>query len=378
MATKTLATIPVGRAERYQQRALMRLQLKFTGDVHQLLLDLADDMRAQILNAAEEDGSLSTEKLFDVQRYAGERWAVFFDEFLRIFGQARRQAAALPFAVLVVRHNHYARLAQETLEEAGPEDVSGVFSEQLEVVLRAAEERIYGDGFNLSGRIWRLDKDSLKGIQDTLYKGVVQQRSAWDIAKDLEQYLGPGADCPRWTSYRLYGKTKQQIAAGDTGGLYRGDECKSQGVAYNALRLTRNENQIIHHMATDDLFARQPWIEMEQVLLSPDHPDIGCECEDIVAGGDEGDGVYPTGTITLPVHVQCLCYKEGVLMPADQFTEQVRGWMRGESEWAAMDEYAEWLGMPSTSPLDIVVAASVADLMVKWVWGGEEELATIW
>jgi hypothetical protein len=387
VAGKTLTGIPVERAERYQQRALMRLQLKLTGDVHQLLLDLASDLRARVLEAADDEGGLPFEKLFGLQTHAGERWQVFFDEFVRVFGRARWQAAALPFATLLRRHNWYARQAKDVLEETTPAatEASGVFNEQIESVLRAARERVYGDGFNLSNRLWRLDRDSLRGIQDTLYCGIAGQKSAWDIAKDVEGYLGPGADCPRWTRYRLYGKTKQQIAAGDTGGLYRGDECAGQGVAYNALRLARNEIQIAHHLATDAAFARQPWIEKEQVLLSPDHPDIGCACEDVVAGGENGDGAYPKGEVTLPIHVQCLCYKVAMLMEPEAFTARVREWMRGEATWPAMDEYAAWLGTPAVavqgvpaSPMDVIVAVSIADLLVQWVWGGEEALASMW
>jgi hypothetical protein len=387
VAEKTLSDVPVVGAEAYQQRALLRLQVKLTGDVHRLLLDLSDDLRAKTLDAAAEDGSLPIEQLFALQAFAGERWAVFLAEFQRIFGEARRQAATLPGALLLRWHNWYARQAKAALQEAKPVnvDVSGVFSQQIEAVLQAAEARVYGDGFNLSQRIWRLDKDSLKGIQDTLYRGIAQQRSAWDVAKDLEKYLGPGGDCPRWTRHRLYGKTKQQIAAGDRGGLYSGEACQGQGVAYNALRLARNEVQIAHHAATDALFARQPWVEQEQIVLSPDHPDIGCECEDVVAGGENGDGVYPKGSITLPIHVQCLCNKLAVLMDAEAFTANLRGWMRGEAAWPAMDEYTAWLGLPGmgqpvqqANPLGLIVAVSVADLLVKWVWGGEDVLQGIW
>lgn len=380
MAEKGLGDLPVVGAEGYQQRGLMRLQVMLTGEVHQLLIDLADDLRGKVMEAAGEDGSLAMEKSFGLQVYAGERWRVFFDEFVRVFGEARRQAAELPFGVLVRRHNWYARKAKAGLEEAGPvaADVSGVFDGQIEEVLGAAAERIYSDSFNLSNRIWRLDKDSLEGIQEVVYRGIAEERSAWDIATELEEYLGPGRDCPRWTRWRLYGKTKAQIAAGDTGGLYRGDECAGQGVAYNALRLARNEVQIAHHGATDAIFGRQPWIEMEQVLLSPDHPPIGCECEDVVAGGENGDGTYPKGEIMLPIHVQCLCYKVAVLMEPETFVDRLRGWMSGEEAWPAMDEYAGWLDVPVGEPPEVVMAARVADVLVKWVWGGRGVLEGMW
>ncbi len=116
-------------------------------------------------------------------------------------------------------------------------------------------------------------------------------------------------------------------------------------MAYNALRMARNEIQIAHHMATDRMFAAMPWVEKEQIVLSPSHPSIGCECEEIVVGGERGEGIYAKGEIILPVHVQCLCFKIAVLMPADEFVRKLRGWMRGEAAWPAMDEYAGWLGL---------------------------------
>ena len=68
--------------------------------------------------------------------------------------------------------------------------------------------------------------------------------------------------------------------------MYSREACAGQGVAYNALRLARNEIQVAHGLATDSLFAKMPWVEKEAINLSPSHPAIGCACEDVVVNGE--------------------------------------------------------------------------------------------
>jgi hypothetical protein len=192
-------------------------------------------------------------------------------------------------------------LVEQTLGEASP-----VYDPQLKAVLDAAAQRMYGDGLTLSDRIWRLDLESRNGIKRTVLNGVANGDSAWNIAKDLETYLGANEDCPRWTSTRLSKLTPTDRMVSRRGLVVSvlGTPCESKGVAYKALRLARNEIQIAHQRATDDIWGNVPWLEQEQVMLSPDHPPIGCECEDVVAGGEDGEGIYPKGEITLPLHVQ--------------------------------------------------------------------------
>jgi hypothetical protein len=265
-------------------------------------------------------------------------------------------------------------LEESRLQEQ--EEIPVLFEEQIQAIIEAANQRIYGDGLQLSERVWNLSQQSIEGIRQLVFQGVAEQDSAWNIAERLEPYLGFGNECPRWTRTRLYGLTKQEIADGRRTGLYSGAECAGQGVAYKGLRLARNELQAVHHGATDTVMGKMPWIEQEQINLSPDHPDIGCECEDIVVGGEDGDGVYPKGTIILPVHVQCLCYKTAVLMDEGDFVDQLRGWSSGTSIWSAMDAYANWLGVDQLEmgTVDLVTAAA-AQSMVAWLWGGEEDLA---
>jgi hypothetical protein len=379
-----LADIPIELIDQAQQQALMRLQVKVTGETHRLLNELVAELRKRLLEYADEDGKLKAEFYLVLVDYAGKLWADTLKRWRVMFEAARREAVAIPFGSLARNHQHFVGLVEleerkaRKLEEQGPVriGVQGVpfFEQQIQEVLDATAQRVYSDGFKLSQRIWRLDQESLGGIQQILQETMATGDSAWNAAKKLEAYLGPGADCPRWTSTRLSRLTKSDIAAGDKRGLIRGNPCESKGVAYNALRLARNEIQIAHHAAKDIVMARQPWTEMERIVLSPAHP-VEDICDDVVGGGENGDGVYPKGTIILPLHVQCLCYKQGVQMPADEFIGKLRGWMTNEAAWPEMDQYASWLGVGRTDMVaDLLLPLEAA--MARWLWGKEDELDT--
>ncbi len=275
-----------------------------------------------------------------MSEFAAIAWREMFAAWELVFEQIRRQAGLIMFGGVAVYHRHFMSLVELTEErrggvrgqellEQGPVEVGLVsepfFEPQLQELLDAAADRVYGDGFKLSQRIWRLDQAGLAGIQKIISETIANGDSAWNAAKRLEVLLGMGQDCPRWTSTRLFRLTKSDIAAGDRRGLISGSPCGSKGVAYNALRLVRNEIQIVHGAATDAIFARQPWVQQEKINLSPSHPPIKCKCEDIVVEGEKRDGAYPLGKITLPIHVQCLCFKTAVLMDNDDFVTKMRG-----------------------------------------------------
>ena len=380
--TKTLADVPWDLAFEAQQAALMRLQLYMIGRTHELLGALADRARDALVKAAGEDGKLDSVGFYLVQTEIEKAWAEMFGEWKRVFSGLRWEAGSLPFGTLAVLFERFIGVTKEEqrrsnegarLEEQ--EGIVAVYEPQLKSILEAARARIYGDGFNLSQRIWRLDQASLAEIRRILAAGVAGGRSAWQMAEDLQGQLGAGSECPRWTSTRLYGRTKSDIASGDKTGLYSGDECRGQGVAYNALRLARNELQIVHARATDDVLRNSPWVEKERICLSPSHPAISCRCEEVVSGGENGDGVYPVGTVILPIHVQCLCRKEGVLMDEAEFVRRMRGWMNGVESWPKMDSFSDYLGVGIPGEIGTVnVAVGIANSLVTWLWGDESGL----
>ena len=130
----------------------------------------------------------------------------------------------------------------------------------------------------------------------------------------------------------------------------------------------------MHHLAGDLVTQKMPWIEQEQIVLSPAHPkpDI---CDDVIAAGANGQGIYPVGTIRLPLHPNCLCYKTSVLMPPDQFVDKLSGWIKGETQWAGMDAYAQFLGVDPGQVGGIDLAGNEVVLsLIVWLTGGMKDL----
>ena len=351
-----LSTIPAGRMYQAGQKALMRLHLFSTGRIHEALLELNDKAKSAVLRNADSDGTLNSAGALKAQRAILDAWADTFEGLRRDLLREREEAGRIAIGVAAMMHERVVRKdegGRQTAEgrewSIGEEGVleeravDGVFDPQLRILLSTAEEYLYGNGLNLSGRLWKLDRESRDGINQVLMNGISTGESAWNIAKQLEQFLGPNADCPRWTSTRLYQRTKKEIAGGDVTGLIRGDACNGQGVAYNALRLARTEIQKIHALATDRMMAQQPWVQQEQVHLSAAHPGHD-ECDDAVSGGENGNGIYAVGTIELPLHPNCLCFKTAVMMDEAEFTAKLRGWMQGTESWSEMDAYERSVG----------------------------------
>lgn len=367
-----LDEVALGTLDKAAFKALLRLQVYFTGRTHELLLQFGKQAAAVLLKHGDADGKLDGLRGFRAQTDLIKLWSDSFATWRDEFLAARREAVSIPYGVLAVRHERLVKPlttkdTKDTKENRVTEAIEdGVFKPQIDVLLSVAEQYLYGDGLTLDNRIWRIDAGGREAINAIIMQGITDGDSAWNLAKKLEAQLGAGQDCPRWTSTRLYGRTASDKAAGDTTGLLSGNDCDGRGVAYKALRLARTEIQKIHALATDRIMAQQPWVEKEQCHLSAAHPTAD-ECDDVISQGEDGKGIYAVGTIEYPLHPNCFCYKTAVLMGEKAFTSQLNGWLKRTQEWSEMDAYANTIGVDVSSSL-MPNAVSLA------VWLFDEEL----
>jgi len=380
-----LEKVPLSRMYQASFKAAIRLHIWFMGRTQELISDYYNVAQATILRGGDRDGIIDSAIGYQIQQKILSRWDKTAKQWTDEFTQVRIEAASIPFGVLAIYHERLVLPGLKKLEE-GKGVVDGVFEPQLQALVTAGEQQIYKDGLTLSSRIWKWDQDSRNGINDVLMKGIVNGDSAWNIAKELEQYLGTDQDCPRWAYSRLYGLTKTDIAQGDLHGLYS-DKALSwetdsdgnrvpvtatpcdgkKGVSYNALRLARTEIQKAHALATDYVMAQQPWVQNEKINTSPSHgePD---ECDEVAAGGDNNDGIYPVGTIKLPLHPNCLCFKTADLIPEKEFTSKLNAWVKGEGQWEELDNYAQMLGANTASPQDALNKSILPNAINLAIW----------
>lgn len=90
-----------------------------------------------------------------------------------------------------------------------------------EIVRNIITGQIYDSGWSLSSRIWGDNEQTLKDIYQVMAKGLAENKPIYQIAKDLESYVRPGAKLP-WN-----------LRAADDVRIYK------KQVDYNAQRLAR-------------------------------------------------------------------------------------------------------------------------------------------
>ncbi len=171
--------------------------------------------------------------------------------------------------------------------------ISVTFGHVAENAVNAVSQRVFKDGLNLSDRLWRLDRDTRKAIEDRVIQAVAQQTSARDLAKDLRAYL---------------------TDAGQGNGRY------------NAMRLARTEINNAHReghirSCTDENGDLKAYIQAIGWRLSMSHPSP--DICDVWASQDVdglGAGNYLPGSVPVD-HAHGLCMTVTILKayPDKQF-----------------------------------------------------------
>ena len=99
-----------------------------------------------------------------------------------------------------------------------------------DVVQRLVTGQIYQGGWNLSQRIWSDNQQTQRDVYQVMAKGLAEQKSVYEIAKDLESYVRPSAKLP-WNPVLAMRNTKT--------GLIEYKRIYKKQVDYNAQRLAR-------------------------------------------------------------------------------------------------------------------------------------------
>lgn len=199
-----------------------------------------------------------------------------------------------------------------------------------DVVQAITMGKIYDGDWTLSKALWANTKKAQQDIHDIIAKGVLENKSSYDIANDLEKYVNPSAAKP-W----------------DWGKIYPGVRKK---IDYNAQRLART---LVSH-AYQQSFVRttkdNPFFEGYKWLTSGNHE--VCEiCRDratkIHAKGLPA-GVYPKGELPND-HPNGKCtFSVYMTQSTDEIVDSLLNWAHG-GENEELDKFAESLGHKPSS-----------------------------
>lgn len=166
--------------------------------------------------------------------------------------------------------------------------------------------QIYDSGWSLSARIWGDNEDTLKDIYKLVAKGISENMPVYEIARNLESYVRPGARLP-WN-----------LTAADGVRIYK------KQVDYNAQRLARTLVQHGYQQSFIAVTQKNPFVteyvwrsngsrvcnlckardgaHYKKNELPMDHPNGMCTMEPVVAEdmvdriadwSNSPDGTYP-------------------------------------------------------------------------------------
>lgn len=112
-----------------------------------------------------------------------------------------------------------------------------------DVVRKLITGQVYDSGWSLSNRIWNMNKVSQKDIYKIVAAGTAENKGAYDIAKDLEEYVNP------------YKKKPWNLKMADGKRIYK------KQVDYSAQRLARTLTQHAYQQSMLEVTKNNPWLK---------------------------------------------------------------------------------------------------------------------
>ena len=200
-----------------------------------------------------------------------------------------------------------------------------------DIVKEIASGNLYKGRWNLSSAIWDNTKKTRRDINTVVAKGVAQQKSTYDIAKDLEKYVNP-IKRKDWQWSKVYPGT-------------------ARVVDYNAQRLART---MVSHAYQDSLLRttrNNPFVECYQWLTS--NSDRVCEVcieraegfHGVVIGGRAMDGCYYASDVPLD-HPNGMCTLDTIIDDYSDIADRLAAWVNGEDD-KELDNFSRDMGYSS-------------------------------
>lgn len=174
---------------------------------------------------------------------------------------------------------------------------------------------IYSSGFSLSTRIWMSTDGNMKDIYTIIAKGVAEDKSIYQIAKDIEKYVKPDARLP-W-----------RVTTGGDGKIYK---IKNGTVDYNAQRLAKTVLQHTYQQTLIALTRDNPFVDGYIWHSDGGHP---CElCQDRDGQFYTADDVpldHPNGECTIEPHID-----------RAKAMSDLAGWYNNPVEYPSIESFA--------------------------------------
>lgn len=197
-----------------------------------------------------------------------------------------------------------------------PKDaITAAFSSVPDNVVRnIITGKVYGSGWSLSKSIWGDNEDTLAKIHEIVAGGMAENKPIYDIAKDLEQFVRPGAKKP-WNLRTESGKL-----------IY------PKQVDYNAQRLARTLSQHSYQQSIKATSSENPFIQKVKWHSSGNRVCDICKKRD--------GKVFPIDELPMD-HPNGFCIMEQLV--DDNMDDRLLNWVSGKED-KELDKFAKKLG----------------------------------
>ena len=195
--------------------------------------------------------------------------------------------------------------------------IQGAFSHvPRDVVESIVTGKVYQGDWSLSKALWRNTQKAQKDINTIIAEGVAQNKSAYDIAKDLEKYVNPSAK-KEWDWNKVYPGTAKKVD-------------------YNAQRLARTMVSHAYQQSFVRTTQKNPFVTKYQWESS----NSGHVC-DLCASRD--GQLYDKDDLPMD-HPNGMCTYIAVMESSMvDIADRIADWALGEKADPALDEYYEFL-----------------------------------
>lgn len=188
-------------------------------------------------------------------------------------------------------------------------------------VRRLITGQIYKSGWSLSGRIWSDNEKTIKDAYRIVAKGIAQNQSIYDIAKELERYVTPGTK-KQWNPKIAMRNTRT--------GEIEYKRIYKRNVDYNAQRLARTLIQHGYQQSLEAVTAKNPFVIKYVWWANGSRSCPLCKDRD----GNE----YSKGEVPLD-HPNGMCIIEPII--ADDMADRLADWVNSPSgTYPDIDDFA--------------------------------------
>lgn len=194
-----------------------------------------------------------------------------------------------------------------------------------QIVRMLVTGQIYEGGWNLSSRIWSDNEQTMRTAYQIVAKGMAENRPIYDIAKELEKYVQPGA-AKKWNPYILMKNTK-------TGEWERRKIYKRQ-VDYNAQRLARTLVQHGYQQSFIAVTEKNPFVLKYLWSANGSRPCPLCQ--------DRDGQTFEKGDLPMD-HPNGMCTMIPVI--DDQMVDKLADWFNSpDGTYPEIDEFSKNFG----------------------------------